>query len=279
MYQYNNPNSNLTRRSKTTLYHFPMVPYLFFHNNGRIEKMKRSEKFTLIELLVVIAIIAILAAMLLPALNSARERARISSCQSNVKQLTNAVSMYTLESNDFLPLSNQGADWNDPSRDEIYWIPELYPYVGGGTYEIPVPNDFKLAKIFSCPSATEKEVQTVDGVTWASYGYPWMFGDWSLCLGRDIWYTARKATRIGHPSLQGVITDLDAFKRGNDRDFQDKFDAWQHLPLVRHQGQTTHSYVDGHVKTKRFPDEASFSEVFLHIVDGNCPQCPRANVR
>ena len=97
---------------------------------------KASRGFTLIELLVVIAIIAILAAILFPVFAKAREKARQTSCLSNVKQIVLAALQYAQDYDERLPMhvvaSNASPTW-------LYWPRAVFPYI-------------KNEQVFECPS-------------------------------------------------------------------------------------------------------------------------------
>jgi prepilin-type N-terminal cleavage/methylation domain-containing protein/prepilin-type processing-associated H-X9-DG protein len=109
-------------------------------SNIRIRKA-RSSAFTLIELLVVIAIIAILAALLFPAIRSAKQESATTGCLSNLRQIASLIQLYTNDhDNYFMPVGgNSGVS---------SYVPSLAPY-------LPVSDAANTKNIFVSPAATE----------------------------------------------------------------------------------------------------------------------------
>lgn len=128
---------------------------------------KKASAFTLIELLVVIAIIAILAAILFPVFGRARENARRSSCQSNLKQISLGFSQYVQDYDEIYPRFALGSSnpLTSPFVSGSYtwaigWADALQPYL-------------KNIQVYSCPSETNRPTaaQGTSGFTDYYYNY------------------------------------------------------------------------------------------------------------
>ncbi len=234
-----------------------------------------KKQFTLIELLVVIAIIAILAGMLLPALNTARERGRIATCQSNQKQLGVYFQFYISDNNDYmLAIHDKNATnlthWQ-------YIIRDTYAQRKHYTDEVQMP------VVFKCPSKKHKSWHGDD----IHYGYNVVFLGMSYFLGAKDKdggrfggdpYRPAKLSQIASPSQ--TICTVDTHKRNNSGDAANS-GYYKVAPNnttatnngivdTLHKKSTNVMWVDGHVSNVKIKNVADpYSEDALTTADQN----------
>ena len=192
-------------------------------------KTSRKKSFTLIEFLVVIAIIAILAAMLLPALNKAREKAHSIVCVNNLKQVGTAMAMYAGDYSDFGP----PAIWGNSQ----YWNRLISPYLG-------LPNAYHSAPKYKtsalcCP----KFLGTYYALSYAPNYY--LVGE----ATNTYTYRGSKLSRVKNSSIKVFLIDGSGVAYMKNQYLHGANDGYQ--VKHRHSNYANILFVDLHVDDRR----------------------------
>ncbi len=197
--------------------------------------------FTLIELLVVIAIIAILAAILFPVFARAREKARQTSCLSNLKQIGLAVLMYAQDYDERYNLAYTATD-----DGTMHWPILLEPY-------------HKNVEIYECPSDPDPWSRGDYLLSYiANYG---LFRPGTVPDGYTV--TVIKMASITRPAETIAIAE-NADGSGADAQYtygthgagvSSGYNQWARVSLERHNGMSNYAFADGHAKAMS-PGEA-----------------------